>query len=103
MAVRNRKTKNTSIEFRCTEEQESMVKKAADLSHKSVSAFVLESVLAEAEQVLAKQTVFKLTAEEWEVFNNALSRPAKVIPELVELFGQSHEWDDDVQTDKTGA
>ena len=103
MAAKDRKKKTTSIEFRCTEEQQSMVKKAADLSHKSVSAFALESVLAEAEQVFAQQTVFKLTAEEWEVFNNALNRPAKAIPELVELFAQPDEWDEDVQTDAVSA
>ena len=98
MAGENRKKKSTSIEFRCTEEQQSIIKKAADMSNKSVSAFVMESVLSEAEKVFAKQTIFKLFAEEWELFNGALNRPAKVIPELVDLFAQSDEWDANAQT-----
>jgi uncharacterized protein (DUF1778 family) len=59
---------------------------AAMAAHKSVSEFVLETALSEAEQRLADRHIFMLDAKRWDAFVAALDAPPRHHPRLKRLF-----------------
>jgi uncharacterized protein (DUF1778 family) len=50
------------------------------VSHRSVSAFVLESALARADEALADRQNFSLNATQWKAFLAALDAPPRPLP-----------------------
>ena len=58
----------------------------ASLRHKKLSAFILESVMKEAEESMANRNHFQLLEPQWKAFCAALDRPAREIPKLKNLF-----------------
>jgi uncharacterized protein (DUF1778 family) len=59
---------------------------AASVSHRSVSAFVLESALARADETLADRRTFSLNKAQWTEFLNALDAPTRPLPHLQRLL-----------------
>lgn len=47
-----------------------------------------DAAVAQANRVLADRTRFELGSSEWEQLNELLDRPARVRPELRELFSR---------------
>src|SRR5258708_4965509 len=75
----NTETRNEKLDLRLTPSAKRALQVAALAAHRSVSEFVLESALARAEETLPDRQRFGLSAEQWEVFQAALSaapRPA---------------------------
>ena len=62
-------------------------------SRKSVSEFVLEAALSEAEERLADRSVFTLDAKRWEDFVAALDAPPRRHPRLEQLFREPSVFD----------
>jgi len=52
----------------------------------SLTDFIVRSACAEAEQMLAEQRRFSLTADQWNAFVAVLDRPAQPKPRLRRLF-----------------
>lgn len=63
-----------------------MIEQAALLQEKTVSDFVLDKAFEAAQQIIAERTHFKLSAEQWEAFCQALDAPARAIPALRRLL-----------------
>lgn len=76
------------LEVRTTEQQEGLLREAAALEHKTVSAFVLETATERARAVIAEQRDLVLSPEAFDRFYEELDRPAEAVPELVELFSR---------------
>ena len=55
----------------------------------TLSEFLIESGRERAERLVADRTRFVLDDAAWTALNDALDRPAKVKPELRELFARS--------------
>ena len=69
-----------------TPEQDALIRQAADLEDTTVTAFVLESVTSKARRVVKQHQDLVLSNEAFDRFIAELDKPAKAVPELVELF-----------------
>ena len=77
-----------TVRIQPTVQQRRVIAEAAKLRQVSVSRFVLQSALEDAQAVLADQLRFKLTAEQWRNFVAALDAPPKSIPALRQLLSE---------------
>lgn len=81
-------TKNERIDIRTSALAKRVLQDAATAKCKSVSEFVLDAALREADTVLAEQRHFALTDEQWASFTQALDAPAHLKPRLEKLLQQ---------------
>lgn len=63
------------LNIRSTERQASLLKRAAASADMTMSDFVLNSAVKEAERILADQRWFVVTGEQYDAFVDALDRP----------------------------
>ena len=73
-------------DFRVATPTDELVRQAAATTERSLTDFVVEAALIEAERVLADRTVFALPPKEWDRFVELLDRPPRVSPGLEKLF-----------------
>ena len=81
------------LDLRLSPEAKQTLAAAAEVQHRSVSDFVLQSALERAEETLADRRVFPLDAEQWAAFQAALDAPPRVIPELKRLLERKAPWE----------
>jgi len=79
-------SKTNRVHLRVAAGDDDLFRSAAAAAHESLSEFLVESGRERAERLLADRTRFVLSPTEWRKFTAALDRPAREIPELVELF-----------------
>lgn len=75
--VKATKTKNARLQVRVDSHSLDMIERAANLSHQSVSDFVLDQVLAAANKVITEQEKITLPEADWQLFFDALMNPPK--------------------------
>lgn len=80
------KRRDDRLEFRLPPKAKSMLKRAADVERKSLSAFLLDKGLEAAAETLAERTEFRLSAKQYDAFTAALDAPAKARPRLEKLL-----------------
>ena len=73
-------------DFRVAAEADSLVRRAADVSHRTLTDFVVEAAVVEADRVLGDRTRFVLDEDQWTRFSDALDREPRDIPGLTKLF-----------------
>jgi uncharacterized protein (DUF1778 family) len=78
--------KSERVNLRVAPSDAALLRSAAEEEGVSLSEFLVESARYRAQMVLADRTRFELDDDAWDEFNAMLERPARVIPELVELF-----------------
>lgn len=81
-----RPSRRHRLEVRVTPEQDALIRQAADLEDTTVTAFVLDSVTSKARRVVRQHQDLVLSNEAFDRFIAELDKPAKPVPELVELF-----------------
>lgn len=69
-----------------TPEQDELIRQAADLEDTTVTAFVLETVTSRAKRVVKQHQDLVLSNQAFDRFIAELDKPAKRVPQLVELF-----------------
>jgi len=74
------------LEVRVTPEQDALIRQAADLEDTTVTAFVLDTVTSKAKRVVKHHQDLVLSNDAFDRFIAELDKPAKAVPELVELF-----------------
>ena len=74
------------LHLRVDAEQKALLEAASQATGASVSTFVLRAATEAAADVLADRRVFVLDQEAWQVFDEALSRPAGDVAGLRELL-----------------
>jgi uncharacterized protein (DUF1778 family) len=74
------------LEVRVTAEQDALIRQAADLEDTTVTAFVLDTVTTRARKVIKQNQDLILSNDAFDRFIAELDKPAKPVPELVELF-----------------
>lgn len=79
-------SKDAHINIRASRHEKDLLTRAAKLRRTTVTGFVLEKAVQAAEEVLAEQSHFTLSDEQWQAFCDALDAPAKDLPELRALF-----------------
>ena len=80
------KLREDRLDLRLTQHAKSLLKRAADVKHKTVSAFLLESGLSAAAETLADRREFMLDTKQWNAFTAALDAPSKAKPRLRKLL-----------------
>ncbi len=85
-----RRSKRTEkLDLRLSRAAKQTLQAAAVAARKSVSEFVLDSALTEAEERLADRRVFTLDRKKWDAFVAALDAPPRRHPRLQRLFRES--------------
>ena len=78
--------KTRRLELRLTEEQDALIRRAAEQDARSISDFVLSAATLEAQRRLADQRLFILNEEEHARFEEILQTPPTDDPKLRRLF-----------------
>jgi uncharacterized protein (DUF1778 family) len=81
-----RTNRTEKLDLRLTKAAKQTLQAAARAASKSVSEFVVEAALSEAEERLADRRLFALDAERWRAFLAALDAPPRIHPRLQRLF-----------------
>ena len=79
------KRRDDRMEFRLPPQAKSILKRAADVENKSLSAFLLDKGLEAAAETLAERRDFRLGARQYDAFIAALDAPVKPRPRLEAL------------------
>lgn len=88
-----RAARSEKLDLRLTLTAKQTLQAAAEAAHKSVSEFVLDSALREAEERLADRRVFTLGEADWTSFVAALDAPARPPERLHRLFREPSVFD----------
>jgi len=91
MAPRGNRTEK--LDLRLSRAAKQTLQAAATVARKSVSEFVLDSALSEAEERLADRRVFTLDRKPWDAFVAALDAPPRRHPRLERLFSEPSVFD----------
>ena len=84
----------TPLNIRIRSDQRSLIEQAALALDKTVSDFVREAALREANNALLDQTVFQVDSAAWDKFNAALDAPPADNPRLKDLLSRQPVWDE---------
>ena len=91
--AKQRTNMTEKLDLRLTKSAKHTLQAAAMAAHKSVSEFVLETALSEAEERLADRHIFMLDAKRWDAFVAALDTPPRHHPRLKRLFREPSVFD----------
>jgi uncharacterized protein (DUF1778 family) len=86
MSGSSRQSKDTHLNIRASRHEKEILARAAKLRRTTVTGFVLEKAVQAAQEVLAEQSNFALSDEQWRLFCEALDAPAKDMPSLRNLL-----------------
>jgi uncharacterized protein (DUF1778 family) len=75
-------------DFRVAPEADRLVRHAAATAERTLTDFVVDAAVVEAERLLADRTQFVLVAEEWNRFVELLDRSPQDNPGLEKLFSK---------------
>ena len=93
MAQRTRTKRTEKLDLRLTRAAKQTLQAAASAQRKSVSEFVLDTALSEAEERLADRRVFTLDRKTWDAFVAALDAAPRRHPRLERLFREPSVFD----------
>lgn len=82
----NNESRSERIDLRTTPTTKRLLQEAAQVTHKSVSEFLLDSALTAAAETLADRRLFTLDKKQWNAFIAALDAPTKPRPRLERLL-----------------
>jgi uncharacterized protein (DUF1778 family) len=78
--------KSERIDVRTTPAVKRLLQEAAAAANKTVTEFLLDSALTEAEEILANRRLFSLGEKEWQEFMAALDAPTSPMPRMKKLL-----------------
>ena len=84
-------TRTARLGLRTTPQQEAVLRRAAEVSHKSMTDFILDSAYQVAEQTLLDQRLFMLTGNQAGLLLDMLDRPEQD-NEGKDLFSRRAPW-----------
>lgn len=85
--------KTSRLGFRASEPQANVIRMASDISHKSLTDFIMDSAYQAAEKVILDQRLFMVSEDVFIQFSDMLDRPEQDNEELKDLFSSSSPWD----------
>jgi uncharacterized protein (DUF1778 family) len=88
-----RTNRTEKLDLRLTRAAKQTLQAAATAARKSVSEFVLDTALSEAEERLADRRVFTLGGKNWDAFVAALDAPPRRHARLERLFREPSVFD----------
>lgn len=85
--------RSEKLDLRLSPEVKQRLAAAAAVAQRSVSDFVLQSALAQANETLADRQRFGLDAEQWTAFMEALDAPTRDLPRTARLLHEPSVFD----------
>ena len=79
--------------FRATLQQEALLRKAAKITGRNITQFVLTSACEAAENALCDQRIFFADDKSFQAFEEILERPAQIKPKLREIIKNRAPWE----------
>ena len=86
-------TRSSRLGLRATHEQEVVLRRAADVAHKSLTDFILDSACLAAEQTLLDQRLFMVSGTQYQALTDLLEQPEQPNEGLRNLFSRKAPWD----------
>jgi len=100
MAARALRTEK--LDLRLSRATKRTLEIAASVSNRSLTAFVLESALARADETLADRRAFVLSKPKWTAFLAALDAPTRPLPRMQRLLTEPGFFDSEPVTNTEG-
>lgn len=85
--------RSARLGLRATPEQEAVLRRAAEVAHKSLTDFILDSACLAAEQTLLDQRLFMVSGSQYQALMELLERPDQPNSGLADLFSRKAPWD----------
>lgn len=79
--------------LRASKEQETVLRRAAEASRKSLTEFILDSACAAAAETLLDQRLFLVSGHQYQDLMGLLDAPARSNPGIRKLFSKPAPWD----------
>ncbi len=92
MTVATATARTARLGLRATPEQETVLRRAAEVAHKSLTDFVLDAAYRAAEQTLLDQRLFMVSGSQYQAILDMLDRPEANNPGLADLFSRRPVW-----------
>jgi len=92
--IAKRTVKSSRLGFRTTPEQEVVLRRAAEVCHKSLTEFIMDSAYQAAENALLDQRMFMVSGKRYQNLLDLLDRPAEENIGLKDLFSRPAPWDE---------
>ena len=86
-------SRTARLGLRATPEQEAVLRRAAEVAHKSLTDFILDSACLAAEQTLLDQRLFMVSGSQYQALMDLLERPEQPNDGLRELISRKAPWD----------
>ena len=86
-------SRSARLGLRATPQQEVVLRRAAEVAHKSLTDFILDSACLAAEQTLLDQRMFIVSGSQYQALMDLLDRPEQANEGLHELFSRKAPWD----------
>jgi uncharacterized protein (DUF1778 family) len=86
-------TRSARLGLRSSEAQLAVLRRAAEVAHKSLTDFILDSACLAAEQTLLDQRLFMVSGQDYQALLDLLDRPARSNAGLKKLFSQPAPWE----------
>lgn len=85
--------RSARLGLRATPEQEAVLRRAAEVAHKSLTDFILDSACLAAEQTLLDQRLFMVSGSQYQALMDLLERPVQPNEGVRDLFSRKAPWD----------
>lgn len=84
--------RSARLGLRATIEQEAVLRRAAQVAHKSLTDYILDSACLAAEQTLLDQRLFMVTGGQYQALIDLLDQPEQENEGLARLFSRPAPW-----------
>lgn len=85
-------TRSARLGLRATLEQEAVLRRAAEVAHKSLTDFILDAACRAAEETLLDQRLFMVSGSQYQTLLEMLDRPEADNLGLTDLFARRAVW-----------
>lgn len=85
--------RSARLGLRATPEQEAVLRRAAEVAHKSLTDFILDSACLAAEQTLLDQRLFMVSGSQYQALMDLLDGAEQANSGLADLFSRKAPWD----------
>ena len=92
MSTASDPVRSARLALRATPTQESVLRRAAEVAHKSLTDFILDAAYLAAEQTLLDQRLFMVPGSQYQAKLNLLDRPESDNPGLADLLSRRPVW-----------
>lgn len=84
--------RSARLGLRATPEQEVVLRRAAEVAHKSLTEFILDSACLAAQQTLLDQRLFMVSGSQYQALMDLLEQPEQANEGLRDLFARNAPW-----------